>query len=992
MLYVGGQTTAIRKIDLTTRNVTTIRLNIVINWPVFLQLTPSYDALFVSNYQTHTVLAIDTATDTLIRVVAGSTGAAGTSDGFGSNARFTYPEGIALVGVEYGWPCLYVYEEAPAYIREIRLRDQYVRTIPLVGLPVGYDIEGIVSYANRTSGEFGLLLMNRVGGIFFLPIGIVPPTTPSASSEQTSSTTTSIAHSSSQSATYSTHPTLHSATYSSSWTRARTLSQSHMTSSRSNCVTKSTSYSGPFSPTTTATSLTKTSSLSNFMTESNSYSGSFSTTTTPPCQLQALRRSVQLHCHSQKVYADASLTLCEWPSLSLSGLVLLAPLLTVLETRLLCLVGVLTSWRLRMTAPAQLLSAPVARATLLRLPAAPLLVTLVVNGSICWYVTNVTTSGFHTSMVSGSVAGSVETESQDDTFFSVVQLLVTPTAGGWLSGLTSGDLLYQSKSLVFNVTLRCSTDGDHGTLTRFVLITVPCPALPRTLTSEVTTGVVALQWISAVGGPGASGAMGRLTVVRSLALCSAAGGLSGLVTVDLPDCTEALAENSIGGLLGNILIIAAATFVLLVLCWLLAPPQSGANSIATLVAGARRTAFPSTLLPIATMLTPTTAGLVVVVLRDLADVTSPTAACQVTVTVSLVVLALCFCAVTLAVPIATHWVATSDLVLLESGESERREGRKQRSKFTVPCLTKRYRWRTLTGGAKDDDSPHHQFAVLLNEFRLLWYCVLDLVSLVTVGILAGVAQSSHNSAVCAGCGIVTCCVYAAQFVLCARTRPFLTTFGNAYAALTMLLSALSSGMQAAQLVMQSASSPVDVATLERLMLGSAVCDLCVMGITSLRLVLDLCELVAAVVRRVKERCSPDLGNAHLVVSSEAHKNSDAGGVERSSSSSASLVLPTACDAINSFQNTSEDEHLNTELVGLFWDTDGNALQDDAMVLEYDATDLIIAESRWGDDGSEKDLNTDLVGLFRDDEGNAEPQGDAECADGATNLMQVVVRK
>ncbi|CUE74130.1 Hypothetical protein, putative, partial [Bodo saltans] len=116
ILYVGGQTTAIRKIDLATRNVTTLRLSIVINWPHFLQLTPSYDALFVSIYQTNTVLAIDTATDTLIRVVAGVSGISGTSDGFGSSARFTQPEGIALIGAEYGWPCLYVHEESPAYI------------------------------------------------------------------------------------------------------------------------------------------------------------------------------------------------------------------------------------------------------------------------------------------------------------------------------------------------------------------------------------------------------------------------------------------------------------------------------------------------------------------------------------------------------------------------------------------------------------------------------------------------------------------------------------------------------------------------------------------------------------------------------------------------------------------------------------------------------------------------------------------------------------
>lgn len=188
ILYVGGQTTAIRKIDLATRSVTTIRLNTEVVWPFVVRLTPTGDALFVAAYRNHIILAIDTATETLIRVVAGASDAPGTSDGFGGNARFTNPQGIALVGLEYSWPCLYVCEERNGYVREIRLRDQYVHTITLVGLPVGVDIENIVSYTNRTTGEFGLLLMNLRNGshIFFLPIGIAASTS-SASNEWSSS-------------------------------------------------------------------------------------------------------------------------------------------------------------------------------------------------------------------------------------------------------------------------------------------------------------------------------------------------------------------------------------------------------------------------------------------------------------------------------------------------------------------------------------------------------------------------------------------------------------------------------------------------------------------------------------------------------------------------------------------------------------------------------------------------------------------------------------
>ncbi|CUE74485.1 membrane-associated protein, putative [Bodo saltans] len=895
VLYVAGLASPLRKIDLATRNVTT--LNVDVNWPNFLRLTPSYDALFISSYKSHTIVVMDTAMETLIRVVAGASDVVGTADGFGSNSRFTNPEGIAFVGLEYGWPCLYVHEESPAYIREIRLRDQYVRTIPLVGLPAAFDIEGIISYTNRTSGEFGLLLINRGGTenkVFFMPIGIVPSPTPSASNDWTPSTTTSE-------------------------TRATTtVAHSLVAPSSSNSITSFNSYSDSFS----ATTRTSTASFVTLSTQALS-----DTTSMCRCSTDVVR-----------VALSAPVGLCVACRVEIVG-----DTIAVLDGR--ASLDTFAS-----TAPAQLQSAPIARASLLLLPSAPFLVTLVVNGSSCWYASSVATDGLNTLFLSGNVASSAG--SQDDEFSSVIELLVTPKDGGWLSGLASGDLLYQSTSLRFNATLRCSTFGDLGANDRFVLVTVPCPALPRTLASEVSTGVVGLQWISAVGGPGASGAMGRLTAVRSLAMCSAAGGLIGLVTIELPACTETSAEDSVGGLLGNVVILVVVTFLLLTVCWLLSPPQSHTSLIVRLVAGARRTAFPSTLLPIATMLIPTTAGLAVVVLRDLADVTSPTAACQVSVTVTLVVLALCFCAVTVAVPVVTHLVATSHLVLLELRKSGRAKRSIHRSKLVLlvlPWLSKGYRWES-TGGAEGDDEQRCHFAVLLSEFRLLWYCVLDLLTLFFIGVLAGVAQSSGNSAVCAGCGVATCCACIAQFGVCVWKQPFMSTFGNVCAALTLLLNAMSAGLQAALLVMQAASSSLlDVAVLDRLMVGSAVCDLCVMGISSLRLVLDLHELLNAVVRRVKNRCFSNVRDVQLIIPLQTLHGDAADGVLRSPSSSVSLALPTACDAtpdnLYGGDCTDKKNHLDSELVGLFWDSDGNAVLQDDVMIEHDTTDLINFEVR-----------------------------------------------
>jgi hypothetical protein len=108
-------------------------------------------------------------------VVAGARQQQGWKDGFGAAARFNHPEGIALLGESYGWPCLYINEDSGGQVsslREVRLRDQYVRSIQLVGLRDGYDIETIIPYTDHFSGEVGLLLAG--GDIYFAPLAQLP--------------------------------------------------------------------------------------------------------------------------------------------------------------------------------------------------------------------------------------------------------------------------------------------------------------------------------------------------------------------------------------------------------------------------------------------------------------------------------------------------------------------------------------------------------------------------------------------------------------------------------------------------------------------------------------------------------------------------------------------------------------------------------------------------------------------------------------------------
>jgi hypothetical protein len=737
--------------------------------PHFLQLTPNNDVLFISAYGNHTIVAMDTLTDAIVRVVAGVSGEVGGGDGFGSISRFNQPKGIALVGHEHGWPCLYVHGELSGSLREIRLRDQYVRTIPFVGLPSSVDIESIVPYTNRSTHEFGLLLINLVGGsrIFFFPIGMPPVDTVSVSSEASSSATGTPESGSSS------HFSALSPSLSTSVTNPSTVSLAPALTA-SPRASKSASLSADrSSPTVSHTSVSL-----------NSYTPSLCL-----CNRNAARVSLA---------APASLcVLCHNASASLMVVSNRPGALLVNDTSTL-------------SGGAWIDASPIDRASLLSLAVSPVLVTLTVSGSGCWYATDLAVREQNTSHAVKSNSG----VGDSGQLTSYIELLVTPLGGAWLSPLASdGGLLFQSTSLTLNVSLACtasSAAADDGAVAAFVVVSIPCPALPRTLSEGVTTGVAVLQWLSAFGGPGGSGAVGRLTAIRSLELCSA-GGLGGIVNIEVSSCSE----DALGGLLGNMVVALGATWVLLAACWLLAP----AGRTDWLVAGAQNIAFPSSLAPLMTTLLPSTAGLAVIALASV-DMTSVNG-CQGSIITVVAVIALCVCVCVVGSGIAAHvWASTLlDNVPYHYEHQANRDRTRTWSLWAV-WVAKGYRWLPRPGGAVS--TSHRHFAVLLNEFRKLWYSAVDAGTLFTAGLLTGAAQSSGSISVCAACGIATSVLYSVQLVICLQSRPYMSLFGNVCGALTLLLSAISTALQAAQLFLQYAAAG-EVSMLRRLMLGLRLC-------------------------------------------------------------------------------------------------------------------------------------------------------------------------
>lgn len=149
-------------------------------------------SLFIASATTVSCFDISLSTDTIqrMRVVAGSTSGSTSGDGLlreGFGVKANIPSritDIVLTGDAHGWPCLYVKTVTSGYapqILEIRLYDQYVRTLSIsstTSLSAEHSGDGMASYCNAASGEFGLIMSGAAEmgsttgmGLLFIALG-----------------------------------------------------------------------------------------------------------------------------------------------------------------------------------------------------------------------------------------------------------------------------------------------------------------------------------------------------------------------------------------------------------------------------------------------------------------------------------------------------------------------------------------------------------------------------------------------------------------------------------------------------------------------------------------------------------------------------------------------------------------------------------------------------------------------------------------------------
>ncbi|CUG86695.1 membrane-associated protein, putative, partial [Bodo saltans] len=188
------------------------------------------------------------------------------------------------------------------------------------------------------------------------------------------------------------------------------------------------------------------------------------------------------------------------------------------------------------------------------------------------------------------------------------------------------------------------------------------------------------------------------------------------------------------------------------------------------------------------------------------------------------------------------------------------EANTKRSDGVEVCREKR-RGGTLIKAVEDEESgfpraqrtPHPSWCrlatVILIDYALVWYACVDVAVLTMAALLSGVSSLGSGSA-CRASAIVVLVLYWGQLVLCAVVRPFTTLFSHIFALLTLTLSTLAVAFQVWYLF-GSVVDGVDLSALYRLLTAAAVCDITVSGVSIVKSLFDVFDVLRACRRHIK---------------------------------------------------------------------------------------------------------------------------------------------
>ncbi|CUG76321.1 GP46-like surface antigen, putative [Bodo saltans] len=530
-----------------------------------------------------------------------------------------------------------------------------------------------------------------------------------------------------------------------------------------------------------------------------------------------------------------------------------------------------------MAATANVVTLPVTRSVLSNRPA--LLVNISLESKLSGHqlqwlnITNVTRiSASHQPCVFRISNQTFVASSEGFTFAVVV--VIQPPENGWLAPGTS---YFVDSSIMLVASLAC----DESVVLELA-INIPCLAVPLASIASKVEAATKYSLIAAAltGGASSGSALGRVMATRSMVLCNADAAVGGgAVELHFEICGDDDPSSLVArsAILSNVLLLVAAAGTLFVCaaawCFLCHTTFYEALLVVCL---------PSSVLPAWTVTLTSTSGAATLLWARIGA--SPCPIVDSLIGVVGVVFALCTTVVVILtwldkVQLATDapgfWRCIPVVHVARDADEQRNLSGWHPNLHLVTrvALHKRWRWTTtdhhsteqplkMSGGRRDDSL--RAAAVLVSEFRVLWYAALDqglLVLFACLSVVSGLNQVDDT--LCRAATIITVALLLTQLIVLGIAHPFTTLFSFVHGLLTLTLTTVSVLAQFLYALLAS-STTQDLWLIEL----TAGCNLAIVGVSAAKMLVDLIELGSAAKRRLLSASS--LRSARRIIRQETH--------------------------------------------------------------------------------------------------------------------------
>jgi hypothetical protein len=349
--------------------------------------------------------------------------------------------------------------------------------------------------------------------------------------------------------------------------------------------------------------------------------------------------------------------------------------------------------------------------------------------------------------------------------------------------------------------------------------------------------------------------LAREMAVRRIVLCDADAAVGGgVIDFDIDVlCGDKIAELSVnaagrarGGIVSNAVFLASLHGVLLAFVVVWATVGSLPISDAALVF-----CLPSSLLPAWTAVLPSTATSAAFLLSQIRN-----SACTVTdaviavLGVAMVVLPVAGVGVLMRASDAlycTHEAAQHSSHCATSAVLQWAQAR------LFWLIAREWRWAAAVATDASGWLERAAWVVLL-EYRVLWYPVLDMTCLAVLSIIA-VASGLGDDDACRGWTLAALGLLLAQLVVLVAVNPVTSRMSFAYNIAALLLTCLSIAAAATYMFVQSHTSTSGLWLVQ----GAAVCDLAIVGVSAFKMLQDVLKLFSSIYRRIEALTSSRRG-------------------------------------------------------------------------------------------------------------------------------------